>query len=400
MPRFAYHALSLDGRRVHGHEDAPTAARLHQLLAARGLYVLHLAAPEASGGRRRWSMASRRADVVEAFTTVASLLEAGLPLDRALEIAVRGAARADVSAALEGARARVRQGTGIAEALAEHPLVFPPICVGMTRTADRSGQLPEAVRRLSEHLAREAALRSRIVSALLYPLVLTAIGAITLGILIVFVLPRFVELLTAGGGKLPPATALLLQLTSLAGRGWPVLVAAALAGAFLLRRQRASLAGRLRLDRLLLKLPVVGALRVRYATVRLARTLSTLVGSGVPLLVAMEIASETAGDEAVGAGIRDARETVRRGGSVSQALVEQRLFPYLFLRLAEVGEETGRLDTLLDRAAEVIEAELERRIERAVALLEPALIVAFGGVVGFVALAVLQAIYGIHADGM
>jgi len=400
VQRFTYQAMTLDGRRIRGQEDAPSAATVHHLLGAKGLYVLHVEAAAETVAGRRWSLAPRRADLAEAFATLASLLEAGLPIDRALEVAVRGAARRDVAGALEGARARVRQGKPVAEALEEHPKVFPPIAVGMMRMADRGGHLPEAVRRLAQHLAREAELRSRIMSALLYPLVLVGIGAITLVILVGFVLPRFVELLTAGGGELPPATSALLQLAELSRRGWPVAVAVSSFAAILVARERRTAQGRLRIDRLLLRIPVLGALRVRYATVRLSRTVSTLVASGVPLLTAMDVAAGTASDAAVGVAVRRAREAVRRGGALSGALAEQQIFPYLFLRLTEVGEETGRLDALMERAADALEEELKRQIERVVALLEPALIVAFGGVVGFVALAVLQAIYGIHADGM
>ena len=176
-----------------------------------------------------------------------------------------------------------------------------------------------------------------------------------------------------------------------------------LAGAVLIALSlfwRRTPAGRQRLHRLLLRVPLVGAIRARHATARLGYTLCTLLSGGVPLLQALDIAQGTLGDAAVGEEVRAARDAVRRGESFSGSLARGSAFSYAFVRLTEVGEETGTLDAVLERAARMLEAELERRLERMVALVEPTLIVVFGGVVGFVALALFQAIYGIQASGL
>lgn len=401
MPTFAYRATTLEGRTLRGVEEAVSPVALERTLAGRGLYALDvIPARERTeeSGFSRGRLIPRGADVTEAMATLASLLEVGLPLERALEITIRGAARRDVAGALASARQRVREGGKLADALAEYPALFPAVAVGLVRAADRGGHLAEAVRRLAEHLERERALRARLVSALTYPLLLVGTGALSLAVLLLFVLPRFVTILDDAEAALPRSTALLLATSTLLGRIWPLLMLGVLIAPVVWIRWRATERGRERTDALLLRLPLVGPLRARYASARLARTLGTLLSGGLPLVPALEIAGDASGDMAVGAQVRTTREEVRRGEALSAALRRRQTFPFIFVRLVEVGEETGQLEVMLERVAALLDAELERRLDRLVSLIEPTLILLFGVLVGFVALSLLQAIYGVHAD--
>lgn len=209
----------------------------------------------------------------------------------------------------------------------------------------------------------------------------------------------FVALLQDSGSALPRSTAILIAASQGLTHGFPLIAGGGVVLAMAYAAGRSSEMGRERIDSFLLRLPILGALRARHATARLANTLATLLAGGMPLLTALEIAQETTADAAVGADVRAAQDAVRRGEAFSGALGRGRAFPYAFIRLVEVGEETGQLDTLIEKAGMLLETELERRLEQSVALLEPAMIVVFGCVIGFVALALLQAIYGIHADG-
>lgn len=399
MPTFAYRAADAQGRTLRGVEEAASAGALESLLARRGLFALEVRAPAAEGDapRRRSPFASRRNDVTDFFTTFAALLQAGLPLDRSLEVGVRGAARADVAEAVTAARRRVREGGRLADGLAEHPRLFPAVAVGLIRAAERGGHLDAAMGRLAGYLERERALRARVVSAMIYPLLMLVVGGGAMAVLLLFVLPRFVALLQDSGSELPRSTAVLIGASQLLTRGFPWLAAGGTALLAAVTAYRSTGEGRERVDGLLLRVPLLGGLRARHATARLANTLATLLAGGVPLLAALEIAHETTGDAAVGADVRAARDAVRRGEALSAAFGRSRAFPYAFVRLVEVGEETGQLDALVERAGTLLETELERRLERSVALVEPAMIVVFGCVIGFVALALLQAVYGIHA---
>lgn len=398
---FAYRAVTAEGRTLRGIEDAASSVALERTLSARGLYALHVtptrAGPSARQNRRHWRT-SCRVDVADAVATLATLSEAGLPLERALDVAVRGAATVQVRAALETARRRIHEGSTLADALAEHGRLFPPIAQGLVRAGERGGHLSRALARLTEHLERERALRSRVLSAMLYPSLLLTVGTGALAVLVFFVLPRFMELLGDAGTPLPRSTMVLLGITAVFSRAWPFLLVAILGLAVFLTAWRRTKAGRDRFDAIVLRVPLVGTLRARNAVARFARTLATLLSGGVPLLPALEIAAGATGETAVAREIDAARSAVRQGERLAVALAAGSAFPYAVVRLIEVGEETGRLEALLERAAGTLEVELERRLERFVTLAEPVLIVAFGLVVGFVALALLQAIYGIHAD--
>lgn len=400
MPTFSYEAATRTGQTVRGTEDAASEGALERSLSRRGLYSLKVQ-PAASGHARErgGGWVSRRADVTEAVATLAALLDAGLPLERALDVAARGAGRPDVAKALDEVRRAVRGGGRIAEAVAAQGTLFPAVAAGLLGAAERGGHLADAMARLAEQMEREGALRSRVVSALTYPLLLASVGTVAVVVLLAYVLPKFVDLLADAGADLPASTAILIGASRLFTRFWPVLVAVLVGCVAAWRAVRRPGAWRERSDAWLLRLPLVGALRARYASAQVARTLGTLTAGGVPLLQALDVAVSSTRDEAVAADLRAAQSAVRRGEPLSAAMARGRGFPHVFTRLVQVGEETGELDSLLLRAATQMEAELERRLGRFVALLEPALILLFGFLVGGVALSLLQAIYGIHADG-
>jgi general secretion pathway protein F len=402
MPSFAYRAATAAGRTVRGVEDAETTAALERTLGSRGLYPLEVAPATAAAAEPavRRAFRTRRADVVEAVRYLATLMDAGFPLDRALAAVARVVARRDTAAAVLDVRDRVRGGARLDDALAAHPGLFPRYAVGMVRAGERGGYLVRALERLSVQMEREQALRSRLASALIYPAVMVTVGAGAVGVLFAYVLPRFVTLLQDTGSAIPRSTAMLLAIGAFAGRCWWALLLAPVVLGLVLVAARSSEEGRGMIDRVLLRLPVVGALRQRVACSRLARTLATLLGSGLPILPALEIAAASQADGAVADAVRRAREEVRAGDRLAAALRRGGVFPFLFVQMVEVGEEGGRLPDMLERAAGTLEGELERGLDRMVRLVEPLMILFFGAVVGFVALSLLQAIYGIRADVM
>lgn len=400
MPLLFYRALSRDGEIVTGREEVVSEIGLERLLSERGLYPLDVKhsydAERRSRRRARWS--SREADLTESVTTLAVLLAAGLTLDSALEVTSRGSARADLMGAWEAVRQRVNQGERIAEAMEEWPRLFPVLVRGMVRAGEQGGHLSIAIGRLAQHLERQAAVRAKLLSAMLYPLLLLVVGAAALLVLVLAVLPRFVTLLGDAGAQLPYATSLLLKIVSVTEAYWLVGVAAgaaSLVGLSLWTRERN---GRERIDSFLLGLPLLGDLRTSGATARLARTLSTLLASGMSLVPALGVAASAVGDSAIRRQVITLQQAVRRGDALSAALQRAPAFPYSFVRMVEVGERSGQMESLLERAADLLETDLSRRLDRLVGLLEPILILLFGLCIGFVALSLLQAIYGIHAD--
>ncbi len=399
MPRFAYEAVDDAGRTVTGVQEAASDDEAERALRDRGLRPLAVNPDDGRGELEGTGRTGRRADVAGAFRYLSTLLEAGFPLDRALAT-VRGlAGREDVAAALGEVREAVRSGDTLSDALEGREDVFPRLAVGMVRAGERGGRLADALDRLARHLEREEELRSQVLSALLYPALMAVVGGTALTVLVFYVLPKFVGILEEAGASLPTSTAMLLGATDFLGRWWlPLLVGALALGGGAVAWARTE-RGRARLSALLLRLPVVGPLRRRMSAARFGRSLAQLLESGLPIVPALDAAAASLADPAAAAEVEDARRRVRAGRGLADALRRGDAFPPLFLRMAELGEEGGRLPTMLGRAADVAEEELERRLERLVRLVEPAMVVLFGVVVGFVALSLLQAIYGVRLQG-
>ena len=400
MPAFAYRAVEPSGRRVRGRDVAATGAALTRDLERRGLLVLDVAETRDDGtarGGRRGAPGSRRTGVLDITRALAALIPAGLPLARALTAAAE-LASAEVAAAVLAVRERVERGESLAAALGEYPALFSPVYVGLVRAGEKSGDVAGAFTRLATQLEREAQLRSRLVSALLYPALLSVAGGAAVLVLLLFVLPRFAELLSGAGAALPRSTVYLLAFSTAVRRYWPALalLPLAVAGAAAGMRRADGPARRL-VARALLAIPVAGVVRRDAVTARFARLVGVLLSGGAPLLAAIDASLESVADPLARDDAVRIREQVRAGVSLHRAVAASPLFPPLLAQLVAVGEESGRLGEFISKAADVFEERTERATTRLVALAEPAMIVVFGGLVGFVALSLFQAIYSINA---
>ena len=394
MPAFAYQAVDLTGKRLRGRAEAATPAALTRTLEDRGLLVLEV---DPAGAAQEGGFGfGRRREVLEVTRALAALLPAGMPLAPALG-AASSVASGEVRDAMQQIRARVERGDTMSAALGGHPRLFSPLYVGLVRAGERSGDLDSAFGRLADQLERDEQLRGRILSAAIYPLLLATVGSIAVTVLLMFVLPRFVELLEGSGAALPRSTAFLLALSSALQRYWPALLLAM--GSILAAGLwgRTTPGGRRLWARVLLGIPLVRTLR-RYAlAARFARLTGVLLGGGAPLLTALDDATESIGDPIARDDVARIRTRVREGASLRQAISEGPLFPPLLAQLVAVGEEAGRLREFLLKSADIFEDRTERSTQRLATLAEPAMIVVFGVIVAFVALSLLQAIYGINA---
>ena len=394
MPAFAYQAVDVAGKRLRGRAEAATPAALTRTLEERGLLVLEVgpADPAAEGGFGF----GRRREVLEVTRALAALLPAGMPLAQALG-AASSVASGDVREAVQQVRARVERGDTLSASLAAHPSFFSPLYIGLVRAGEKSGDVDASFARLADQLERDEQLRGRILSAAIYPLLLATVGTIAVSVLLMFVLPRFVELLEGSGATLPTSTAFLLALSGGLNRYWPILLLslAGLAAAGIWASRTTE--GRRAWSRVLLTLPLVRTLRRYTLAARFARLAGVLLGGGAPLLTALDDTVESIGDPIARDDVTRIRGRVREGASLRQAISEGDLFPPLLAQLVSVGEEAGRLREFLLKAADIFEDRTERSTQRLATLAEPAMIVLFGAIVAFVALSLLQAIYGINA---
>jgi general secretion pathway protein F len=391
---WTYRALTAGGRAEAGVVDAETARAAWQVLRARGVYPTELAEDAESPGRAR---RVRAAELAACTRELATLLVAGVPLADALAAAAEHVEHPTLERALTTARARLREGASLADALGTSPRVFPPLFRDLVRAGEESGALAAVLQRLASHTEAEAATRARVRAALAYPAVMTLATTAVLAFVLAWVVPQTTALFAATGKPLPLATRVLAATGSVIARFWWLGLAAASAAGFALRRWLASDGARRRVDVALLRVPGVRRLVRATAAGRLARTLATLLAGGVPLEAALGIAGPITGNRVLADAVATARARVREGGTLAPALRASGAFPPVLVQLVAVGERSGGLADALAHAADTYEAEVGRTVAAATALVEPALILAMGGVVLVLVTAVLLPLFELGA---
>jgi type II secretory pathway component PulF len=394
VPVYAYRAVDTAGRRSRGRLSGATPAAVTRELETRGLLALDVA--EAAGPKEGGIALGRKRGVLEFTRAVAALLPAGMPLARALA-AASAASPDSVRPTLDAMRTKVEREDELASAMAEHPRHFSPLYIGMVRAGEKSGALDTAFVRLAEHLEREQELRSKLVSMSIYPALLAVVGIAAVLVLMLFVLPRFADLLLTSGAALPRMTAIMISVADTAREEWKALLAIPPVLLLFATWLRTTTVGRTLSSNLLIHVPVVGTWRRQALASSFARMVGELLSGGSPLLSALADARDCMSDPVARAETDRIRTQVREGSSMHGAIAQRGLFPPVLAQLVGLGEESGRLADFLLKAADLLERRTERSVERLVALAEPAMIVTFGGLVAIVALSLLQAIYGVNA---
>lgn len=394
--RFRYRAATAEGQLVEGVIQAASRQTVLDGLRRQRLYPVAVdEAPAATAtplGRRL----SKRAAVALWTRNVAILLGAGVSVDRALAFTAQQSGHEGLAAALRDVRRAVQSGKTLADALALEGAYFDPLFVAMVAAGEASGALEPVFERLSEQLEEGTELRAQVRSALLYPALMAVVACVGVGVLMGFVIPRFAAVLSDVGGTLPLSTRLLLGASAILVRFWWLWLLLSVGGVYAVWEALAQPAMRRRWHDVRLRWPWVGDIELKYATARFARTLGLLLKSGVPMLPALTIARASAANLVLREGLERATAQVAEGGALAPALGGT--LPPLALQMIAVGEESGRLEDLCARIADTYEQEVRRAVRTAMTLLEPVLILGFGALVGSIALAMLQAIYGINLN--
>lgn len=399
MAQFRYKALSASGEPVEGVMDAASAEEVVARLQDAGNIPIEAKPADASQEAglaallRRSDMNS--AQVMQFTQQLATLLGAGQPLDRALQILLDMPDSPNARRVIERVRDAVRSGTPLSQALEQQGGVFSRLYVNMVRAGEVGGSLDDTLKRLADYLERSKALRESVINALIYPsiLVLMVFGALAL--LLGYVVPQFLPLFEDMDVEMP----LLTQIVMLAGnfvRGyWWLIVVLIVGGVWLFRRQLVEPEKKLAFDGWILKRGLLGSLFTKLETARLARTLGTLVRNGVPLLTSLSIARNVMGNTALSNAVETATGEVKTGGGLSLALSRSKLFPRLALQMIAVGEESGELDTMLTKVADTFDLEVKNTVERLLAALVPAVTVFMAGVVALIMMAILIPIFSL-----
>ncbi|MBL8308880.1 MAG: type II secretion system F family protein [Burkholderiales bacterium] len=406
MALYAFDAVRANGEAVSAQVEAASEAEAVERVREQGLILLKIqtAASAAFASHEKKSstlgrlFASKKVsrEQIVAFTRdLANLIGAGLPLDRAFELLVGLADTAPVAALLQDLRDRVRSGKSLSQALAEHPKLFDRLYVNMVRAGEASGTLGPVLARISEFQERSAELRSSVQSSLMYPIVLVAVAVVAVLTMLFFVVPKFESTFKQFGKALPPATENLLALSHwLRSDGWMLLIGL-VAIVILVRGRLRTPQGQLNWHRRKLTLPVLGDLFSKIEVARFARTLGTLLGNGVSLLPALTIVKDTVDNRALAGSLDGVLTRLKAGQGFARPLMETGLYPKLAVHMVAVGEETGRLDSMLVKVADVYDQEVNTALKRALGLLEPVLILTLAVVVGGIIYALMSALLGL-----
>ncbi|MFL5493503.1 MAG: type II secretion system F family protein [Gemmatimonadales bacterium] len=390
--RYRYRAAQSDGRLRSGQLEAVTGAEAGALLVERGLQPVLIEPVPADQMAAR---AAPRRELAVTFRSIAALTGAGVPLDQAIA-ATEALSGPALRVALHQCGQRLRAGRTLAQALEADEGTVPPVVLGMLRAGERSGRLHPSLEQVATHLELEAELVSRIRHAFAYPAVLAVTGLASVVVIATVVVPKFATLLDELGQDLPLTTRLLLEGTGFIARyALPLCLGLVLLSSLAAAWARRP-AGRRRWHEMLLAVPGLGPVRHGLATVRICRALGGCLHAGMPLLPSLDAAQEAAGDLAIAARVAAARERVGQGETLARTLGAQRALTAGALQLVAVGESSGQLELMLERAGDLALQETQRALSTLVSLLEPLLVIGLGGFVAFVAAALLQALYSLR----
>ena len=401
MAQFQYRAMTGSGAVVRGVLDAPSRDQVVRQLRTRGLFPLDASERGTGGllgffpkGFRKGGRVSLRG-LAMATQELSTLLKAGLELDRALGILANLSDIGALRAPLEAVRNRVRDGMSFAEALAADP-VFPKFYVSMVRAGEHGGSLDVTLQRLTDYLSRTMAIREQITSALVYPSILLFTAGASIIVILVFVLPEFEPLFADAGKSLPLPTQIVMGAGhAVRNYGWFVILLV-VGGVIALQRALKKPAYRLQWDAFVLKWPVLGNLFAAIEVERLMRTFGTLLSNGVPIPTALNLSKDVLTNTVLSSAVRDAAVSLREGERLAQRLARSKVFPAVTLDLIQIGEESGKLDEMLLRQADLDEFRIKHKVDRALALLVPVLTITLGAIVAGLIASMLVAIISVN----
>ncbi len=408
MAKFRYRAVDRARQVSEGVLDAPTQDAALKQLQSQGMTPISLSADNANsapllqGGalnapkRAQKAKAPGAEDVLRFTKELAVLLRSGLPLDRAIKVMVGMSANPSLAAVLQDILDNVKGGRGLSVALRNHQTLFGNFYINMIRSGEASGQLSDVLTRLGEHLDRAKALRQSVSSALIYPSILLIVAVLSIALMLGFVVPQFKSLFADMGDRLPLMTQIVVAAgDGIAANGW-IIILVAIPLWFLWQNWSKSPQGRNTLDRLILRSPLVGTVALKYNTALFSRTMGTLLHNGVSLLESLGIASDTVGNSVLREALASLPPAIKQGGRLAAALDKTGVFPDSAIQMIAIGEESGRLDTMLLELANVNDDEVQASIKRALTLMEPLLILSLGAVIALIIISILMGILSVN----
>ncbi|MEK6630836.1 MAG: type II secretion system F family protein [Acidobacteriota bacterium] len=397
MATFAYSGRTRSGETVSGErasdtmENAVAALRREQILVTKITPSKVKAAPVVKTGARGKKIPARNQAIFTRQFSV--MIDAGLPLVQCLEILGNQEENKHFARMILSTRGDVESGASLAEAMRKHPTAFDSLYTNMVAAGEAGGILDTILKRLAIYIEKNVKLISQVKAAMMYPIAVISIAIIVVAAILWKVIPTFASLFAGLGAELPLPTRIVIWMSDALVKFMPFIVVAIVAIAYGFRQYYASVAGRMAVDRVALKAPVIGIILRKIAVARFCRTLSTLISSGVPIMDGLDITAKTAGNAVIEEAIMSTRKSIERGETIAAPLKATGVFPSMVSQMIGVGEATGALDTMLAKIADFYEEEVDTAVAGMLTLMEPLMIAFLGGAVGGIVIAMYMPIF-------
>lgn len=393
MPVYAYTAIDQSGRVVRATMEADNEQLVLSKLRDQALHCTEIK-KSSKGAKAVFGKKKVKPKSLVVFSRqFATMIDAGIPIVRCLDILTGQAKDPALKEALEAINADVKGGLTLNESMAKHPAVFSKLYINMIRAAEVGGILDQILDRLSGFLEYEAEIKGKIKSAMMYPVLVLIFSQVMLFVLFSFVLPKFKDIFSGMDVELPPVTAALFAMGDFMSKFW-WLILIMMFGAYMGVKAYAKTAkGGYVVDTMKLKFPIVGELALKMSIARFSRTFGTLINSGVPMMRSLEIVGETLGNKVLAQAIEDTRLSIREGNKLSAPLEDSKLFPSMVVCMIDIGEESGRLSEMLVKVGDFYDSEVEATVKGLTSMIEPMLIIFLGVVVGFIAISIMTPIF-------
>ncbi len=382
MPIYSWVGKTLSGEVKRGEMEAPDVKLVEARLRRLQIIPLKITEKKESVLARFHRKKVGGKDLAIFTRQLATMLESGLPLVQALEALASQQKNPYFREVIQKIRVAVEGGSSLADALKEFPNVFDDLYYQMVNAGETGGNLDDILKRLAVYQEKILAIKSKIKHAMMYPAVIVIVTIAVISLIMIFVIPKFAQMFAEAGQALPLPTQIVIAASNITKKYFPFFLGGIFLLAFLVRRIYRTEAGRYRIDKLLLRLPLFGDLLHKSALARFSRTLSSLIASGVPLLQGLSIAGRVSGNRVIEKVVEEVRLSVSEGQSIAEPMAVSGYFPHMVTQMISVGESTGALEQMLDKVADFYEDEVDRTVDTLSTLIEPILIVFLGGIVG------------------
>lgn len=400
MPKFKFVAKNQQGQTITETIEAENEAAIIESLRKRQLIIISIIPQAAKKHKLSFNLSFlgggvKIDDLVVFSRQLATMVSAGLPIVQSLDILSEQIEKRHLKSIVALVKKDVETGSSLSEGMAKHPKVFSELFINMVSAGETSGMLDEILGRVAAYLEATSRLMKKISSALVYPTVVVVMAFVITLFMLIKVVPTFKGIFSGFGGTLPAATLILLKISDTLRQYFPIVFGIGVVIAIVVAKYINTPRGRLRFDSLLLKLPLVGKLVRKMAISRFARTLSTLVKSGVPILAALEIVGKTSGNKVVEVAVHNVRDSIKEGESIAAPLAKAGVFPPLVVRMISVGEQTGSLEEMLSKISDFYDTDVTTSVEGLTSLIEPLVMIFLGLIIGSIVVALYMPIFKI-----